>query len=142
MWVVVAKGSMSEVACPIDLCDYEGATESVEAHISAMTDALHKGAVGREYRGDLLADGGEVGEAVESASSGSTSPSTSGDASEGGGLPVPSETWQWALLAILDAVGGYLLYRKLKTTDEPDQEKDEREEPIEGRGLTATGGVQ
>lgn len=46
------QGGATEATCP--LCDdYRGAPSSVEAHISRMTDPVHKGEVGRAHRDHL-----------------------------------------------------------------------------------------
>lgn len=43
---------MSEVECPLD-CGYVGEPSSVEAHISAKADDVHKGELGRFYEDEL-----------------------------------------------------------------------------------------
>lgn len=45
---------MVDVECPIDGCGYSGSVKSVEGHISGATSGEHGGAVGQNYRGDLV----------------------------------------------------------------------------------------
>jgi hypothetical protein len=42
-----------ESECPIDGCDYTGDADSVEAHVSSVTDEGHKGLTGRTVRGQI-----------------------------------------------------------------------------------------
>ncbi len=68
---IEAMAIAQETTCPI--CgDYSGAPRSVAAHISGMSDDLHKGEVGRSYEDELFGDrpeeagGLEVGQVGDS----------------------------------------------------------------------------
>lgn len=79
--------AMGEVGCPVGECDYSGAPESVEAHISGSTGGGHSGALGSEYREELRS-GSPVG--LEG-SAGSGSPvRAEGSAGSGGGQAEPA----------------------------------------------------
>lgn len=107
---------MSEVNCPLGGCGYEGAPSSVEAHISRMTDSLHKGEVGRAWR-----------EALDSGGSGSSGSSGSIPA-----VPVSGEVvFGVAVLVVL-----YLILTRSGESEQEDQQEDQNDQ----QGPSTAGG--
>lgn len=73
---------MVRATCP--LCgDYSGEPSSVEAHISAKTDELHKGELGHHHRAEMMP--GELAEAA-------TEPSTDAGDEQGEGSADAGDT--------------------------------------------------
>lgn len=54
MWGSCSGIEMATVRCPIDGCEYEGALQEVEAHLSGSTEGEHRGQYGADRRGELV----------------------------------------------------------------------------------------
>jgi hypothetical protein len=79
---------MGEVGCPVGECDYSGAPESVEAHISGSTGGGHSGALGSEYREELRS-GSPVGlEGSAGSGGGQAEPAASAAVGVSAGIPL------------------------------------------------------
>jgi hypothetical protein len=80
--------AMGEVGCPVGECDYSGAPESVEAHISGSTGGGHSGALGSEYREELRS-GSPVGlEGSAGSGGGQAEPAASAAVGVSAGIPL------------------------------------------------------
>jgi len=55
--MVTRLATVGMATCP--LCDYEGPSRSVEAHISGKADDAHAGRIGRQYRARIRETVGE-----------------------------------------------------------------------------------
>jgi hypothetical protein len=79
-------GGSTEATCPIEGCDYTGAPQSVEGHISAETDSKHQGSVGQQYRDEIRASAGDAPGSDPTATSGTPTDSGS-ESTEESALP-------------------------------------------------------